>query len=227
MSEERIDYVFKVLLLGDGAVGKTSLISMFTQGFMKKDYKMTIGVDIMAKTVRVGDTVAKLSIWDLAGQQRFKAIRGAFYGGVAGAMLVFDLTRAITFKNLVNWLEELYQYGSPDVPVILIGNKSDLPKLREVKDEDIEWFATEIGCEYLLTSAKTGENVENAFYLLTKKMIEHASGKAIKVKQVRKNGEKYYTSYVEKVEVPPIEQKDEEAGEVKEPEPEDKEEWVF
>ncbi|MHA1408956.1 MAG: Rab family GTPase [Candidatus Odinarchaeia archaeon] len=184
-------FVFKVLLLGDGAVGKTSLISMFTKGFIKQDYKMTIGVDIMTKTVEVDGNVAKLSIWDLAGQQRFKAIRSAFYGGVAGALLVFDLTRALTFKNLVSWLQELYQFGCPDCPVILIGNKVDLPELRDVKPEDIEWFSNEIGCEYLETSAKTGENVEDAFKLLTRKMIERSTGKKVKIIREEEEGKCY------------------------------------
>ncbi|MHA1754233.1 MAG: GTP-binding protein [Candidatus Odinarchaeia archaeon] len=185
-------FVFKVLLLGDGAVGKTSLISMFTKGFIKQDYKMTIGVDIMTKTVEIGDYVAKLSIWDLAGQQRFKAVRSAFYGGVAGALLVFDLTRALTFKNLVTWLEELYQFGNPECPIVLIGNKVDLPELRDVKQEDIDWFTQELGCEYLETSAKTGQNVEKAFKLLTAKMIEKSTGKKITIIKDEASG-KYYT----------------------------------
>lgn len=186
-------FVFKVLLLGDGAVGKTSLISMFTKGFIKQDYKMTIGVDIMAKTVKLDDKVAKLSIWDLAGQQRFQSIRSAFYGGVAGALLVFDLTRALTFRNLVNWLKELYQFGNPRCPIILIGNKCDLPELRDVRAEDINWFISEIGCEYIQTSAKTGENVEAAFSSLTRKMIEKSMGKSIKVTKSESEG-RYYTS---------------------------------
>ncbi len=186
-------FVFKVLLLGDGAVGKTSLISMFTKGFIKQDYKMTIGVDIMAKTVKVDDKIAKLSIWDLAGQQRFKAIRSAFYGGVAGALLVFDLTRALTFKNLVNWLQELYQFGNPECPTILIGNKCDLVELRDVRQEDIDWFVSEIGSEYIQTSAKTGENVEKAFISLTRKMIEKSTGKKIRVVKDQSEA-KYYTT---------------------------------
>lgn len=186
------NFVFKVLLLGDGAVGKTSLISMFTKGFIKQDYKMTIGVDIMTKTVQIQGYTAKLSIWDLAGQQRFKAIRSAFYGGVAGALLVFDLTRALTFKNLVTWLEELYQFGNPECPIILIGNKADLPQLRDVKQEDINWFSQEIGCEYLETSAKTGQNVEKAFNMLTAKMIERSTGKKITIVKDQATG-KYYT----------------------------------
>ncbi|WEU39728.1 MAG: GTP-binding protein [Candidatus Odinarchaeum yellowstonii] len=186
-------FVFKVLLLGDGAVGKTSLISMFTKGFIKQDYKMTIGVDIMAKTVKVDDKIAKLSIWDLAGQQRFKAIRSAFYGGVAGAMLVFDLTRALTFKNLVNWLQELYQFGNPECPTVIIGNKCDLVELRDVRQEDIDWFVSEIGSEYIQTSAKTGENVENAFISLTRKMIEKSTGKKIRITKNQTEA-KYYTT---------------------------------
>jgi small GTP-binding protein len=201
-------FIFKVLLLGDGAVGKTSLISMFTKGFIKQDYKMTIGVDIMTKTVAVDRNIAKLSIWDLAGQQRFKAIRSAFYGGVAGALLVFDLTRALTFKNLVSWLEELYQFGCPDCPTVLIGNKVDLPQLRDVKNEDIEWFAKEINCEYMETSAKTGVNVERAFTELTTKMVERSTGKRIKIVR-EESGGKYYTTVAS-------EEESEQAGKVEE-----------
>lgn len=192
MNEKESIYVFKTLLLGDGAVGKTSLISQFTKGFIKKDYKMTIGVDIFSKTVNSNEGTVKLSVWDLAGQERFKAVRSAFYGGTAGALLVFDLTRIVTFRNLVGWLEELYKYGAPNAPVVLIGNKVDLPHLREVRLEDAEWFATEIGSQYIETSAKTGEHVEEAFNTLTTKMVHNSMEKAVRLER-KTEGLRRYT----------------------------------
>ncbi|MFX0067715.1 MAG: Rab family GTPase [Promethearchaeota archaeon] len=193
MNQKESIYVFKTLLLGDGAVGKTSLISQFTKGFIKKDYKMTIGVDIFSKTVNTDEGTVKLSVWDLAGQERFKAVRSAFFGGTAGALLVFDLTRIVTFRNLVGWLEELYKYGSPNAPVVLIGNKVDLPHLREVRREDAEWFAQEIGSEYIETSAKTGEHVEEAFNTLTTEMVHNSIEKAVRLEH-RTEGTRRYTT---------------------------------
>ena len=193
MNQKESIYVFKTLLLGDGAVGKTSLISQFTKGFIKKDYKMTIGVDIFSKVVNTDEGTVKLSVWDLAGQERFKAVRSAFFGGTAGALLVFDLTRIVTFKNLVGWLEELYKYGAPNAPVVLIGNKVDLPHLREVRREDAEWFAQEIGSEYIETSAKTGEHVEEAFNTLTTEMVHNSIEKAVRLEH-RTEGTRRYTT---------------------------------
>jgi small GTP-binding protein len=160
-----------MLLLGDAAVGKTSLIKQYIKGAFAKDYKMTIGTDIFTKDVITDEHTITLSIWDIAGQERFKFFRQSFYRGASGAMVVFDLTRYPTFNpNVVNWLKELWGFTGR-IPIILIGNKVDLADLRNVRQNDVQTFADKIPCKYIETSAKTGDHVDNAFRELALGML--------------------------------------------------------
>ncbi|MFX1598447.1 MAG: Rab family GTPase [Promethearchaeota archaeon] len=164
-------YHFKMLLLGDAAVGKTTLVTRFVKGKFRSDYKMTIGVDILSKDVEVNNEKAVLSIWDIAGQERFKSFRNVFYRGASAAFIVFDLTRAQTFQNLGNWVDELKRFVESPVSTVIVGNKVDLEDLRDVRKEDAEGMAKSIGSLYLETSAKTGQKVDEAFTTLTKGTI--------------------------------------------------------
>ncbi|MFX0096831.1 MAG: Rab family GTPase [Candidatus Hodarchaeota archaeon] len=170
-------YHFKMLLLGDAAVGKTTLVTRFVKGKFRSDYKMTIGVDILSKDVEVNNEKAVLSIWDIAGQDRFKSFRNVFYKGASAAFIVFDLTRAQTFQNLRNWIDELNQFTEGPVSTVIVGNKADLENLRDVRKEDAEGMARSVGSLYLETSAKTGQKVDEAFTTLTKGTIARVQGK--------------------------------------------------
>ena len=169
-------YKLKMLLLGAAAVGKTSLIQNFIKGKFEKDYKMTIGTDIFTKDVIVNynneEVPVTLSIWDIAGQERFSFFRTSFYKGATGAMIVFDLTRYDTFNpGIVKWLKELWG-ESGRIPVVILGNKNDLKKYRAVKGEDVDKFAKKIRCNFLETSAKSGDYVEESFNYIAKEMIK-------------------------------------------------------
>ncbi len=165
-------YKLKMLLLGDAAVGKTSLIKQYIKGSFAKDYKMTIGTDIFTKDIVTKEHTITLSIWDIAGQDRFKFFRQSFYRGSSGAMVVFDLTRYPTFNpNVVNWLKELWGFTGR-IPVVLIGNKVDLADLRNIKQADVQAFADKIPCKYIETSAKTGTAVNESFYELAQSMLD-------------------------------------------------------
>jgi len=160
-----------MLLLGDAAVGKTSLIKQYIKGSFAKDYKMTIGTDIFTKDIVTDEHTITLSIWDIAGQDRFKFFRQSFYRGASGAMVVFDLTRYPTFNpNVVNWLKELWNFTGK-IPVVLIGNKVDLEDLRNVRQTDVQEFADKIPCKYIETSAKTGTAVNDSFYEIALDML--------------------------------------------------------
>jgi len=161
-------YRFKILLLGDPAVGKTSLINKFIQGRFEVDYKATIGVDIMSKTVYVDGFEIKLSLWDIAGQDKFRFFRNVFYRGASGAILVFDLTRLSSFTNLDNWVKELNEYVKDKIPLIIIGNKLDLISTRAVKTLEAKGFAEKLEAPYLETSAKTGLGVNESFTTISK-----------------------------------------------------------
>ncbi|MFW9999044.1 MAG: GTP-binding protein [Candidatus Hodarchaeota archaeon] len=173
-------YVFKVIIIGPGAVGKTSLLHRFVENKFSFRYKLTIGADFLSKIIeyKPGTTI-KMQIWDIAGQDRYKFLRSSFFDGANGALIVFDLSRWHTFKELEEWLKDLRDYAGKDVPFILIGNKIDLiEKIDEFNQrESAQVFAKKEKTYYVETSAKTGENVEDAFLNLANRMLKNISYK--------------------------------------------------
>lgn len=153
--------IYKVVLVGDGNVGKTSLVRRFCEGQFDESRILTIGVDFQIKTVQLGDRSIKLSIWDVAGQDRFRAFRDQFYNGALAAALVYDVTAPATFFNLARWHKEVLT-AVPGVPIVVIGNKLDLgPVVPPAEAEG--WARAEGKMPLLQTSALTGSNVEEFF----------------------------------------------------------------
>ena len=175
------DYRFKLVLLGEAAVGKTSLFHRFISGEFNDDYSSTIGAKFLTKVIEIntpqGLEQVSLAIWDVAGQPRFEDLRTTFYRGASGALLLFDITRKESFEKLPLWLKELNRVMVKNIPYIIIGNKIDLIKKygRQVETKDVKEYVDEIGSIYIETSAKTGENVENAFLKLTELMVANLS----------------------------------------------------
>jgi len=172
---EEYDYLFKSIVVGDGGVGKTALTLRFSKGFFTEDYKMTIGVDFHVKTISIdaveGPIRAKLQIWDTGGQERFSSIRPMYYRGSLGALLIFDLTNSASFEHLPQWIEEVRANVKTEIPLLLVGNKSDLLDQRAVSLEEINSFTNNFNLYYMETSAKTGEGVGDCFYILACLMI--------------------------------------------------------
>ncbi|MHA2207219.1 MAG: Rab family GTPase [Candidatus Thorarchaeota archaeon] len=129
------DYRFKIVMLGDGAVGKTALTTRFTQEQFDADYKRTIGSDFAIKRLEVPekDSSVTLQVWDLAGQPRFEIVRQGFYRGARGGLLVYDVTRRRTFLNAENWKEEAFKNLQREIPLVVVANKVDLV------DSRIDW----------------------------------------------------------------------------------------
>ncbi|XP_047047885.1 ras-related protein RGP1 [Lolium rigidum] len=160
---QKVDYVFKVVLIGDSAVGKSQLLARFARNEFSLDSKATIGVEFQTKTLHIDNRTVKAQIWDTAGQERYRAVTSAYYRGAVGAMLVYDMTKRQSFDHMARWLEELRSHADKNIVIMLIGNKSDLGTLRAVPTEDAKEFAERESLFFMETSALEATNVENAF----------------------------------------------------------------
>ncbi|KXH76323.1 MAG: hypothetical protein AM326_07260 [Candidatus Thorarchaeota archaeon SMTZ-45] len=170
------EYRYKIVMLGDGAVGKTAMTTRFTQNFFDTDYKRTIGSDFAVKRLQLDDINAHvtLQIWDLAGQPRFESVRQGFYRGARGGLLLYDVTRRRTFINIENWKEEAFRSLQKEIPLVVVANKVDLKDSRVVATEEGEEYAKNNSFMYVESSALTGENVEEAYANLCRIMIEES-----------------------------------------------------
>lgn len=176
MSRSQPDYNFKILLLGSAAVGKTSLVQRFVHDRFDSSYLMTIGMEPSEKRVNLKDgTKVALSIWDLAGQDRFRFIRPTFYKGAKAAILVFDLTRSTTLKDIKKWDKEFIDNCGSKVVKILVGNKDDLQKERAISESECEAMNKKIKSKIQFnTSALSGKKVDEAFSKIAELLVDQA-----------------------------------------------------
>jgi small GTP-binding protein len=184
-------HILKLCVLGDGAVGKTSLIIRHVDKRFVTEYKPTIGFDIALKTMKIQEEgiSAELLIWDIAGQAIFEKIREEYLQGTNAAMIIFDLTRQETYDHVKDWLRELNTYAGK-VPFVLVGNKADLASKKVISDEVGKKYAKTLGAiDYIETSAKTGQKVEDAFEKIIKNVIETLSKKKEKAEEVEEKPE--------------------------------------
>lgn len=161
--DDEYDYLFKVVLIGDSGVGKSNLLSRFTRNEFNLDSKSTIGVEFATKSIKVDAKTIKAQIWDTAGQERYRAITSAYYRGAVGALLVYDISKQVTFENVERWLKELRDHAEPNIVIMLVGNKSDLRHKRAVSTETAMAFAENNNLAFIETSALDSTGVEEAF----------------------------------------------------------------
>jgi small GTP-binding protein len=169
------EYVFKMCVLGDGSVGKTSLVLQYCEHKFSESYIMTIGSNFAVKLLPYPEKnmVIRLQLWDLAGQPHFSFVRPTFYRGSTGLIFVYDVTNRDSFLNIKEWIQESRQYVK-DLPFLIVGNKIDLIDERVVSKREGENFAQEIGAlVFFETSAKTGENLATMFGKITNDILEH------------------------------------------------------
>ncbi|PSS29119.1 Ras-related protein like [Actinidia chinensis var. chinensis] len=178
-ADEEYDYLFKVVLIGDSGVGKSNLLSRFTRNEFCLESKSTIGVEFATRTLEVEGRTVKAQIWDTAGQERYRAITSAYYRGALGALLVYDVTKPITFENVSRWLKELRDHADSNIVIMLIGNKTDLKHLRAVATEDAQGFAETEGLSFIETSALEAINVEKAFQMILSEIYRIISKKSL------------------------------------------------
>ncbi|BBN20587.1 Ras-related protein Rab-11A [Marchantia polymorpha subsp. ruderalis] len=180
-SDDDYDYLFKVVLIGDSGVGKSNLLSRFTRNEFSLESKSTIGVEFATRSINVDSKLIKAQIWDTAGQERYRAITSAYYRGAVGALLVYDITRHVTFENVERWLKELKDHTDSNIVVMLVGNKSDLRHLRAVSTDDGQSFSEKESLFFMETSALESTNVENAFKQILTQIYRVVSKKALDV----------------------------------------------
>ena len=164
---------FKIILGGEGGVGKTTLLHKYIENRFLEDTKLTIGVEILNKEIILPDeTICALQLWDFGGQERFRFMQDSFVRGASGALLMFDMAVLFTFNKLNDWVK-LFRKFDPNLPIVLLGSKFDL-KNRTVQDEYVEKFISENNIKtYLRTSSKTGLNVKEAFNSLLWEVMEY------------------------------------------------------
>ena len=159
----RFDYIFKVLLIGDSGVGKSSLLRRYVDNEYDDCFTSTIGVDFRFRNVRLGEDVVRLQLWDTAGQERFRTITASYYRGAQALLLVYDVSSAESFAHLQRWHDESRRYADQPIAFV-IGNKADLSAERAVSPEEAERWAAEHQCQYCECSAKAdGQAVDRLF----------------------------------------------------------------
>ncbi len=163
MSHDAFDYLFKVVLVGDAEVGKTSLTTRFAYGTFTDGYISTLGVDFIVKSIPIDNYIIKLQAWDTAGQERYSGVRPIYYRGAKGALLVFDITMRQSFVNVEKWFNQIRKYSGADVPIVLVGNKLDLSESRVVSTDEVRVYSAQKEMIYFETSAKTDYAVTDVF----------------------------------------------------------------
>jgi small GTP-binding protein len=162
----KTDAIYKVIVIGDPAVGKTSLLTKFATNQFEEKYLPTIGVSILKETIELEEKNATVSLmfWDIAGQPQFYMLHRPYYNGADLIVLMFDITRSSTFSNVSNWYSSAVKYGLSGVPRILIGNKADLEEERKIILPMAEHLSEKLNAPYFETSALTGDNVKQVFH---------------------------------------------------------------
>lgn len=175
------DHLFKLLMIGDAAVGKSSMLIRFTDDAFDEHIQSTIGVDFKVKHLELNSKRIKLTVWDTAGQERFRTLTSSYYRGAQGVVMVYDVTRRDSFDNLEHWLKEVKLYSPNNgegVVKLLVGNKIDLPDSeegeyeRQVDREEAEEWARNQGMLFLEASAKTKTGVQESFMEVVHKILE-------------------------------------------------------
>ena len=182
--EPNFDYLFKILLIGDSGVGKSSIMTRYIDGHFSETFISTIGVDFKIRNVEVEGKNIKLQVWDCAGQERFRSITSSYYRGAHGVLLVYDITDRSTFESLNHWYDEVDKLCNFSSEIFIIGNKSDMED-RKVNYEDGEKFAESLDCRFTETNEKEDQNVEK----IVNQMAENLYQKELKKKELKDSKE--------------------------------------
>lgn len=167
-------YQYKLVLLGETAVGKSSLVLRFVKGHFHEHQESTIGAAFLTQTLCLDDCTVKFEIWDTAGQERYHSLAPMYYRGAQAAVVVYDITNIDSFTRAKNWIKELQRQASPNIVIALAGNKADLEEKRAVQYDEAQQYADENELIFMETSAKTAFNVSETFLTIAQKLPKEA-----------------------------------------------------
>ncbi|KAL5256603.1 hypothetical protein ACHWQZ_G011750 [Mnemiopsis leidyi] len=165
-SDMNFDCMFKILLIGNSGVGKTSFLLQYCEGKFNPAFVSTVGIDFKVKTVTVKDKRIKLQVWDTAGQERYKIITTQYYRHAMGFLVMYDITNETSFLDIRNWLSQVQQHSFGNAQIIIVANKSDLEDQRAVPTQRGKDLASELGYDFFEASAKTSDSVQSTFHAL-------------------------------------------------------------
>ena len=183
ISNESYDQKIKIMVIGESLVGKTALITRYTNNSFSGTYLTTVGIDFQTKLLNINDKTIKVELWDTAGQERFRNIAKNYFQSSDGFLIVYDITSKSSFEKLSFWNEQVNLNAPENTKYIIVGNKKDLEEKREVKIEEGENFVKENKVKFYETSAKDGSNVNEVFELLAKEIV--ADSEKLQVKNNR------------------------------------------
>ena len=178
MEEEESSYelLYKVIIIGDTAVGKSNILSRYVKDEFSSNSKSTVGVELGIKFLKIKNTKTKIQIWDTAGQERYRAITSSYFKGSNGCFIVYDITNEASFNNIENWYEQIQKETSKDIPILLVGNKCDLEDERKVPIEKGKEKAQSLNCAFFETSALKKINIDKIFEELVNNIYEKTGG---------------------------------------------------
>ena len=165
MEEEETNYelLYKIIIIGDAAVGKSNILSRYVKNEFSENLKSTVGVELGIKFIKVKGVNTKIQIWDTAGQERYRAITSSYYKGSHGCFIVYDITNESSFENVEKWYEHVQREAGKDISIILVGNKCDLENERKISKEQGQDKARNLNCAFFETSARNGVNISEIF----------------------------------------------------------------
>lgn len=165
------DYLFKIVILGDSGVGKTNIISRYAENEFNFETKATIGVEFHTKLINYNDKIVKIQFWDTAGQERYRSITSSYYKGAQGILVVYDITCQSSFNHIHHWIDEIYANVGTSIPILLVGNKSDLDHKRTVSNDQALRLANQYNINFIEMSALANIGVESGVINLIDRMF--------------------------------------------------------